>query len=77
MKSQKRSVPEGMAYMKVLGVTLSNLNKAVGLSTRRKQTAPAETGAVVRGQIHRKICESCEGILILSEEKQDVTEAGE
>ena len=50
MKSQKRSVPEGMAYMKVLGVTLSNLNKAVGLSTRRKQTAPAETGAVVRGQ---------------------------
>lgn len=41
MKSQKRSVPEGMAYMKVLGVTLPNLNKAVGSSARRKQTAPA------------------------------------
>lgn len=63
--------------MKVLGVTLSNLNKAVGLSTRRgSRQPPAETGAVVRGQIHRKICESCED-LILSEEKQDVTETGE
>ena len=36
--------------MKVLGVTLPNLNKAAGSSARRKQTAPAETGAVVRGQ---------------------------
>lgn len=68
MKSQKRSVPEGMAYMKVLGVTLPNLNKAAGssASARRKQTAPAETGAVVRGQRTKKICESCEGILLLS-----------
>lgn len=66
MKSQKRSVPEGMAYMKVLGVTFPNLNKAAGLSARRKQTAPAETGAVVRGQRTKKICESCEGILLLS-----------
>lgn len=66
MKSQKRSVPEGMVYMKVLGVIFPNLNKDVGSSARRKQTAPAETREVVRGQRTKKICEPCEGILIFS-----------
>lgn len=65
MKSQK-SVPEGTVYMKVLGVTFPNLNKAVGSSARRKQTALAETREMVRGQRTKKICESWEGILIFS-----------
>lgn len=34
--------------MKVFGIAFPNLNKAVGSSARRKQTAPAEAGAVVK-----------------------------
>lgn len=53
--------------MKVFGIAFPNLNKAAGSSARRKQTAPAEAGAVVkRPEDKIKVRGSQEGILSFS-----------